>query len=101
MVAAQKQNLVCEIKSYAITTFGLILTALGWTGFLIPAQITGGGASGVGALVFYSTGIPVGATFLVINILLILLAIRIMGTSFGIRTIYGVVGLAFFGIICF
>jgi len=96
MVAEQKQNLICEIKSYAITTIGLMITALGWTGFLIPAQITGGGASGVGALVFYSTGIPVGATFLVINILLILLAIRIMGTSFGIRTIYGVVGLAFF-----
>lgn len=96
MTAERKQAINQEIKSYAITTFGLMLTAIGWTGFLIPAQITGGGASGVGALVYYATGLPVGATFLVLNIVLILLAIKIMGSTFGVRTIYGVVGLAFF-----
>jgi uncharacterized membrane-anchored protein YitT (DUF2179 family) len=96
MVASHKQKILNEVKSYAIITFGLMLTAIGWTGFLIPAQITGGGASGVGALVFYATGIPVGATFLALNAVLILLAIKVMGSSFGVRTIFGVIGLAFF-----
>ncbi len=35
------------IKAHLIITFGLLLNALGWTAFLIPAQITGGRITGV------------------------------------------------------
>jgi uncharacterized membrane-anchored protein YitT (DUF2179 family) len=89
-------SVVRNVRSYAITTFGLIVTAIGWTGFLIPQQITGGGVSGIGSLVYFATGFPVGLTYLIINAFLLVLAIRVLGASFGIRTIYGVVGLSFF-----
>jgi uncharacterized membrane-anchored protein YitT (DUF2179 family) len=85
-----------HLKTHAISTFGLILTALGWTAFLVPAQITGGGISGVSALLYYATGFPIGVSFLIFNVFLILLSIRVLGVKFGIQTIYGVVGLSFF-----
>ena len=78
------------IRSYAIIVFGLLLYALSWTAFLLPHKITGGGVSGIGALVYYATGIPMGYTYFLINIGLILIAIKMLGASFGVKTIFGV-----------
>ncbi|MDY0347667.1 MAG: YitT family protein [Tenuifilaceae bacterium] len=78
-------------RSYAIIVLGLFLYALAWTAFIIPHQITGGGVSGIGALVYYATGFPVGYTFFLVNIILILLAIKILGASFGFKTVIAVI----------
>ena len=78
-------------KTYSIVVFGLFLYSLGWTAFILPHQITGGGISGVGALIYYATGFPVGYTFFLVNIVLIVLAIRILGASFGLKTIIAVI----------
>ena len=56
-----------EFKSYSIITLGLCINALGWTAFLIPAEITGGGITGVATLIFYATEIPVWIPYLIIN----------------------------------
>jgi len=95
-----KLNFWKKVKTHATITFGLILTAIGWMGFLIPAQITGGGISGVCALIFYATKFPVGISFLVFNVFLILISIKILGLKFGIQTVYGVIGLSIFFSIC-
>jgi uncharacterized membrane-anchored protein YitT (DUF2179 family) len=91
-----KPNFWKQAKIHVTITFGLILTAVGWMGFLIPAQITGGGISGVCALFFYATKFPVGISFLISNVFLILISIKILGLKFGIQTVYGVIGLSFF-----
>lgn len=78
------------VRSYSIIVFGLLLYALSWTAFLIPHKITGGGVSGIGALVYYASGIPMGYTYFFINIALILLAIKMLGANFGVKTIFGV-----------
>ncbi|MDX9846901.1 MAG: YitT family protein [Tenuifilaceae bacterium] len=78
-------------RVYSIIIFGIFLYSLSWTAFLLPHKITGGGISGVGALVYYATGFPVGYTYFLVNIGLILIAIRILGASFGVKTIFGVV----------
>ncbi len=83
-------KLLKTVRSYAIIVFGLLLYALSWTAFLIPHKITGGGVSGIGALVYYATGIPMGYTYFVINIGLILIAIKMLGANFGVKTIFGV-----------
>jgi len=80
---------------YTIIVFGLFLYALSWTAFLLPHKITGGGVSGIGALVFYATGIPMAYTYLIINAGLILMAIKMLGANFGIKTIIGVTAGAF------
>ncbi len=77
-------------RTYSIIVFGLFLYALSWTAFLLPHRITGGGVSGIGALVYYATGFPLGYTYLLINIGLILIAIKVLGANFGVKTIFGV-----------
>ncbi|HPH00904.1 MAG TPA: YitT family protein [Tenuifilaceae bacterium] len=84
------KRLFKEIRSYSIIVLGLLLYALSWTAFLLPHKLTGGGVSGIGALVFYATGIPMGYTYFVINIGLILLSIKVLGRGFGVKTIFGV-----------
>ncbi|MGE5364250.1 MAG: YitT family protein [Bacteroidota bacterium] len=88
-------KIVDSVKTYGIITFGLLLNALAWTAFLIPAEIVGGGLSGVATLFYFSTGFPVGVSYLIMNAILIVLAIKILGTNFGIKTVYGVLGLSF------
>ncbi|MDX9770241.1 MAG: YitT family protein [Tenuifilaceae bacterium] len=78
-------------RIYTIIIFGLFLYSLSWTAFLLPHKITGGGVSGIGALVYYATGFPVGYTYFLINIGLILIAIKVLGANFGVKTIFGVV----------
>ncbi|MFV0290073.1 MAG: YitT family protein [Mangrovibacterium sp.] len=76
------------ITDYVLITIGMSLYVLGWSIFLIPAEITGGGISGVSALIFYSTGIPVWISYLMINVFLVLLALKVLGASFGVKTIW-------------
>ena len=85
-----------SIKDYVIITFGLLTFAMGWLLFLIPAEITGGGISGVAAVVYFATKIPVSVTFLAINVLLVLVAIKILGANFGVKTIYSIAVLTVF-----
>ena len=95
-IIQMKPKLASVIKDYAIITFGLLLFVLGWLLFLIPAEITGGGVSGVAAVVFFATKIPVSVTFLIINAILVLIAIKILGASFGVKTIYSIAVLTVF-----
>lgn len=94
MVRKNKPKIQATIKDYAIMLAGLVLFVLSWTLFLVPAKITGGGISGLAAVIFYSSGIPIGATFFVINVVLVALAIRILGASFGIKTVFSMVVLS-------
>ena len=75
-------------KDYFIITTGLLLYSLSWTLFILPAKITGGGVSGIGAVINYATGFPVGITYFLVNVVLVIAAIRILGPNFGIKTIY-------------
>jgi len=88
MVKDKKANIQLIIKDYFIMLMGLSLYAFSWTLFLVPAQITGGGISGLAAVIFYSTKIPIGLTFFAINIILVGIAMKVLGASFGIKTIF-------------
>lgn len=79
-----------SIKEYVTIVIGLSLYALAWTGFLLPHQITTGGVTGIGALLFFAKGIPVAATYLIINVFLLIISVKIIGWKFCIRTMFGV-----------
>ncbi|HAN18807.1 MAG: hypothetical protein A2X13_08100 [Bacteroidetes bacterium GWC2_33_15] len=85
-----------NIKAYIIITLGLFINALGWTAFLIPAEITGGGITGVATLIFYATKFPIGISYLAINAVLILSSIKMLGKGFGIKTIFATTVLSVF-----
>lgn len=93
MVRDKKVKVELLIKDYTIMLIGLVLYVLSWTLFLIPAQITGGGISGLAAVIYYSTKIPIGATYFAINIVLISFALKILGPNFGVKTIFNMVAL--------
>ncbi|MBN1821056.1 MAG: YitT family protein [Prolixibacteraceae bacterium] len=82
-----KKKLVRTVKDYVIITFGLLLFAISWTLFLLPAEITGGGISGLGATIFYAYKIPIGVTYFAVNIILVIISLKVLGASFGIKTI--------------
>ena len=87
-----KQKLIIrEIKSYIISTIALFVMALGWTGFLIPNKILGGGVNGIATMLFWTTGLSTGITIVAVNIVLILIALRIIGSGFGVKTVYSIV----------
>lgn len=79
-----------NIREYVLIALGLLLYSAAWKGFLLPHLITGGGATGVGAIVYYATGIPISITYFSINFVLLVIAVRTVGLSFSLRTIYGV-----------
>lgn len=91
-----KPKLMKNIKEYSIITIGLFINALGWTAFLIPAEITGGGITGVATLIFYASKFPIGISYLAINSILILSSFKMLGKGFGIKTIYAIVVLSIF-----
>ena len=78
------------VKEYGIITLGLLAYSLGWTIFLLPNNLVGGGVSGFSAILYYATNIPMGYTYLVINAILLLIAVKILGTGFGGKTIYAI-----------
>ena len=81
------------IKEYLLITLGLSMYALGWAMFLTPNGMIGGGVTGFAAIVQYATqgAIPISVTFFVLNILLLIVGTKILGTGFGAKTIYAII----------
>lgn len=83
------------IRDYVMITIGMLVYTTGYIGFQLPYQITTGGAAGIGAVLFYATGFPVQYTYFLENIFLLVLAIKLLGWNFCVKTIYSVFGLTF------
>ncbi len=81
-------KVIKELKSYLILTIAVGISSLGWAGFIIPSHIIGGGITGLSSTIYFLWGWDVGITSLAINIVLILLAIKTLGLSYGVKTIY-------------
>ena len=82
-------------KSYLIITIGLLCYTGGWVIFILPNKLVGGGVSGIGAIIQYATGFPVSYTFLIVNIFLLLISLKVLGKSFGFKTVYAVIIVSF------
>ena len=85
-----KNNILSLVKEYALVSVGVLAYALGWTIFLLPNNLVGGGVSGFASILMYATGIPMGITYFVLNILLLIIGTKILGTGFGGKTIYAI-----------
>jgi uncharacterized membrane-anchored protein YitT (DUF2179 family) len=78
------------LKDYAVISVGLLIYVFGWVAFIIPNGIVGGGISGISALIYYATGFEVSYSYLLANILLLILGVQIIGQHFGAKTIFGI-----------
>ena len=86
-----KTNKVLAILwDYFLIVVGALLFCMAWTSFLIPNGLASGGLSGLCTIIQYGTGIPVGLTYPLINVGLLVLGFFTLGKAFGIKTIFAI-----------
>ncbi len=76
-------------RDYLMIVLGLSIYAFGFTAFILPEKIVIGGMAGVGSLIYYLTGIPVGALVFAINAVLLAIAYKSVSRTFVVRTVFG------------
>lgn len=81
-------GILSVIWDYFLITVGSVIFCLAWTSFLIPNGLASGGLTGLCTILQYGTGIPVGWTYPILNVLLLILAFLSLGKAFGFKTIY-------------
>lgn len=83
------KNLFLMTKDYIMIVVGIFLYAFGFTAFILPERVVIGGLAGVGSLVYFQFGVPVAITQYALNLFLLALAYKVVGSTFVIRTIFG------------
>lgn len=91
-----RRVMVGEVKDYLTIALGMILYGIGWTLFLLPNDITTGAVPGIASIVYFATGFPVQYTYFMINVALLVLALKLLGLKFCLKTIFAVFVLTFF-----
>jgi len=91
-----KAKLKTIVYEYAGLTVGSIVMSLGLVLFLIPGKIAPGGVSGIGIVLYHLFGLPVGIVMLVFNIPLYFIGLKLLGKTFGVRTLYAFVLVSLF-----
>lgn len=87
---AEKKFLYKEIQDYVLIAIGMISYAIGWNVFLLPTNVTASGLPGISSIIYWAFGVPVQVPYFVVNICLLLVALRILGGKFCVKTVYAV-----------
>lgn len=82
-----------EAKDYFFITLGLAIYTIAFTVFLMPYQIVAGGVTGLSAIIYYATGFHLENTYIIINGFLLIVALKILGVKFLMKTIFGILTL--------
>ena len=92
-----KKTTLTIIKEWLLVTLGIVIYVGGWSLFLIPNNLIGGGVSGISSMIQYATGgaIQMGYSYFVLNAILIIAAVVILGMGFGAKTLYAIVMASF------
>lgn len=88
MKASKLLNILWD---YFLMTVGSVIFCMAWTTFLIPNGLASGGLTGFCTILQYGLGIPVGVTYPVLNVVLLILGFFSLGKGFGFKTIYVIV----------
>ena len=84
-----KTNKILSVLwDYFLMTVGSLIFCMAWTSFLIPNGLASGGLTGLCTIIQYGTGIPLGLTYPIINVVLLVIGFLTLGRGFGIKTIF-------------
>ena len=83
-----------RMKDAFLLSAGIFSAAFGFKGFLLTNHFIDGGATGISLLVSALTSIPLYQLIICINLPFIVLAYRVMGKVFAIKTMLAISGLA-------
>ena len=89
-----KERLYLELKDYVMIIVGLVIYSFGFCAFILPQNVVVGGYTGLASLFYYTLGIPVGPIIFALNIISLLVAYKIVGKRFVMRSIFGAFGLS-------
>lgn len=89
-----KERLYLELKDYVMIVVGLVIYSFGFCAFILPQNVVIGGYTGLASLFYYTLGIPVGPVIFALNIISLLVAYKIVGKRFVLRSIFGAFGLS-------
>jgi len=84
-----------EARDYLFIALGLFLYTIAFTVFLMPYEIVAGGVTGLSAIIYYATGFHLENTYIIINGILLLVALKILGVKFLMKTIFAIFTLYF------
>lgn len=76
-----------EAKNYFFIFLGLAMFTFGWSAFLTPYEVSGGGVAGAASILYFATKIPIGLTTFTLNAILIAIAWKILGTKFCVNSL--------------
>ena len=91
----QHQQIWNETKDYLCIALGLMIYTISFTVFLMPYQIVAGGVTGFSAIIYYATGFHLENTYIIINGILLVVALKILGVRFLMKTIFAIFTLYF------
>ena len=81
-----------ELRDYVFITIAMLSYCIGWSVFLLPNGITTGGVPGISSILEWSPlHIPAQVSYFVINAGLLVIALRILGWKFCVKTGYAVI----------
>lgn len=87
-----KANKVLNVLwDYLLMSLGTLIFVMAWTSLLIPNGLASGGLTGLCTIVQYGTGIPVGLTYPILNVILLVMGFLSLGRGFGFKTIYVII----------
>ncbi len=93
-----KNSLWLNARDYLMIVLGTMLFAFGFSAFVLPEKVVIGGVTGIASIIYFLTGIPysIGASQFLINIVLLIVAWKLVGSHFVYRTIFGVISITVF-----
>jgi uncharacterized membrane-anchored protein YitT (DUF2179 family) len=83
------------LRDYIFIFIGTQLYGFGFNGFVLSIEVVPGGLTGICSLIFYKTAIPVFISYATVNIALMLVAWKLLGSRFLFNSIFGVISLTF------
>ena len=78
-------------KDYLFMTLGCFIYAFAVNYFYVSNHLAEGGVTGIALIIYYLFKTPVGITYFVVNIPLLILGWKMLGKDFIIKTLYGTV----------
>lgn len=82
------KKLKTPVKNYTIMLIGLIIYTFGYSAFMLPNKLTGGGIAGLSSVLYYGTSCPVAISNFAFNLILIIIGAKTLGKRFAINTVF-------------
>lgn len=83
-----------QFKDFILITIGIFSASFGFKGFLLTNHFIDGGATGISLLISAITGLPLYVFIICVNAPFIILAYKVVGKQFAIKTSIAITGLS-------